>query len=343
MLDSKKIGRFIANKRRELGLTQQQVANALHVSYQAVSKWEQGSTYPNVELLLELSNVLQVSVDTLLSANEKEEESMDEVYEFYSGGAELGRLERGLGRIEFERSKELIMRHLPQKKCIIYDIGGGIGVYSAWLAKMGHEVHLLDFVKESIGYAKHHYKNQFIAEVCDARCLNRMDNSADVVLLMGPLYHLQNQTERKRVLEEAKRVLKKDGVLIVTGISKFSSTTWALSTYGKENNYLDDEVYREMIDRELKTGVHIRPEQYPYLISQSYFHTVKGLRDEMKGAGINVLHQYPIEGIIWFTPELNQKWEDDKSQKILLDIIRKTETEESTIGMSPHFMIVGKK
>lgn len=76
MLDSAKTGNFIAAKRRELGLTQQQLADRLHVSFQAVSKWENGSAYPNVEILYDLGTVLGVSVDEILSGNEKVEEGL---------------------------------------------------------------------------------------------------------------------------------------------------------------------------------------------------------------------------------------------------------------------------
>lgn len=76
MLDSKKIGQFIAEKRKNVGLTQQQVANKLNISFQAVSKWENGTTYPNIELLYELSNLLEVSVDELLLGIEKCNESL---------------------------------------------------------------------------------------------------------------------------------------------------------------------------------------------------------------------------------------------------------------------------
>lgn len=76
MLDSAKTGNFIAAKRRELGLTQQQLADRLHISFQAVSKWENGSAYPNVEILYDLGTVLGVSVDEILSGNEKVEEGL---------------------------------------------------------------------------------------------------------------------------------------------------------------------------------------------------------------------------------------------------------------------------
>lgn len=69
MLDNKRIAAFITMKRKERGMTQSEVAEHLGVSYQAVSKWENG-TIPNVEILVELARLLQVSVDTLLSGGE---------------------------------------------------------------------------------------------------------------------------------------------------------------------------------------------------------------------------------------------------------------------------------
>lgn len=57
----------------------------------------------------------------------------EEILEFYNKGAEIGRLERGIGKIEYERTKDIILRYLPKEKATIYDIGGGIVVYSRWL------------------------------------------------------------------------------------------------------------------------------------------------------------------------------------------------------------------
>ena len=70
MLNNQKIAAFIAGKRKEAGLTQAEVAEKLNVSFQAVSKWENG-TLPNVEMLVELAALLQVSVDEILSGREK--------------------------------------------------------------------------------------------------------------------------------------------------------------------------------------------------------------------------------------------------------------------------------
>lgn len=271
-------------------------------------------------------------------------ENIDEVFNFYNAGAEKGRLDRGLGKVELYRTKEILKRYITDNNNKIYDIGGGIGIYSSWLSEMNNEVHLLELAPLAVEYA---IKNQnmnstFIAEVCDARKINRPDESADIVLLMGPLYHLQNREDRLQVLSEAKRVLKKDGLMFSAGISKFSSTTWALSTYGKDNNFLDEEIFNEMIRKELSSGIHKRPKEFPYFIAQAYFHTPLGLQEELESVGFDTIQKFAIEGLIWFTPCLNEKWEDKKSRERLLNIVRLTENEEEIMGMSPHFMIVSK-
>lgn len=76
MLDSIKVGNFIMNKRKEAGLTQQQLADKLNLSFQAVSKWETGTAFPNIEVLTDLAALLQVTVDEILSGTEKEKEGL---------------------------------------------------------------------------------------------------------------------------------------------------------------------------------------------------------------------------------------------------------------------------
>lgn len=76
MIDSKKMGRFILGKRKELGLTQQQLAEKLNVSFQAISKWETGTAFPNIEILKELAAVLEVTTDEILTGSEKEEDGL---------------------------------------------------------------------------------------------------------------------------------------------------------------------------------------------------------------------------------------------------------------------------
>lgn len=76
MLNSMKVGNFIMDKRKALGMTQQQLADKLNISFQAVSKWENGTTYPNIEILKDLAAVLNVSVDEILSGSDRNTEGL---------------------------------------------------------------------------------------------------------------------------------------------------------------------------------------------------------------------------------------------------------------------------
>lgn len=269
-------------------------------------------------------------------------ENINEVFEFYNNGAEIDRLERGLGIVEFYRSKEIISQYITEKNTI-YDIGGGIGKYSDWLAEQGHDVTLVELAPTAVDYAKKNMKTPYKTEVGDARNINKPNESADVVLLMGPLYHLQNKSDRIEALNEAHRVLKKGGLLIAAGISKFSSTTWALSVYGNGCDFIDDDIYMNMLKHELATGEHIRPKEYPFIIANAYFHTIDELRNEVHNSGFEIVNHHAVEGCIWITPTLEEKWQDVVSRNRLLDIIHATEHEETLMGLSPHFLVVAKK
>lgn len=265
-----------------------------------------------------------------------------EIYEFYNNGAEIDRLEHGLGAVEFYRSKEIISDYIT-KKSVIYDIGGGIGKYSEWLAEQGHDITLIELAPAAVEYAKKNMKTPYKAEVGNAAHIDKPDESADVVLLMGPLYHLQDISDRKKVLGEAHRVLKKGGLLIAAGISKYSTATWALSTYGRDNDFLDDDVYMDMLRKEITTGEHDRPEKYPFFIANAYFHHVDDMESELKDSGFVVSDTRAVEGSVWITPMLDEKWNDDLGRKRLLELIHLTEYERTVIGMSPHFLTMGRK
>ena len=270
-------------------------------------------------------------------------EDNSNVFDFYNGGAEIGRLERGLGVVEFYRTKEIITHYIGESKLKICDIGGGIGRYSEWLAEMGHDVTMIELAPSAVEYAKKEMKTPYIAKAGDARNIDEEDSSFDVVLLMGPLYHLMNRSDRMLVLAEACRILKTGGLLIAAGISKYSSATWALSVYGNGVDFIDDEVYMEMLRREMDNGEHIRPETYPRIIADAYFHTPEGLAQEVADGGFEIDGKHAVEGCLWITPELNSKWEDPFRRERLLEIIHASERDESMMGISPHFIVAAKK
>lgn len=86
-MDQIKVGNFIQGCRKAQNMTQTDLAKALHVSDQAVSKWERGLNYPDISLLCELASLLQVSVTELLQGERsmtvlKTDEAVKEVLEY---------------------------------------------------------------------------------------------------------------------------------------------------------------------------------------------------------------------------------------------------------------------
>ncbi len=137
----------------------------------------------------------------------------------YALDLEAVRLDRD--SLELERSQELLERFLPPPPCAVLDVGGGPGVYAAWLAERGYRVHLVDPVPLHVEEALD--RGGFSAAVGDARALDAADGSFEAVLLMGPLYHLTARDERVQALREAARVVRPGGVVMAVGISRFAS------------------------------------------------------------------------------------------------------------------------
>jgi 2-polyprenyl-3-methyl-5-hydroxy-6-metoxy-1,4-benzoquinol methylase len=89
-----------------------------------------------------------------MTTSNSEKPIAEEIVEHYASYDESKRLTDGFGLLERERTKELINRYLPSSQAVIIDVGGAAGVYSFWLASLGHKVHLVDIVPRHIEQAK---------------------------------------------------------------------------------------------------------------------------------------------------------------------------------------------
>ena len=177
------------------------------------------------------------------------------------------------GQLEFVRTQEIITRYLPAPPAVVLDIGGGSGPYACWLAKAGYEVHLVDPVDLHIEQAKEASNQQPehpIASISlgDARALRFSSMSADAVLLLGPLYHLIDESERLLALSEAYRVLRNGGVMVAAGISRFASL---LDSFFQDR--FANPVLRNIVQEDLETGYHRpTPTDNPTYFTDAYLH-----------------------------------------------------------------------
>src|SRR6185369_12717514 len=76
-----------------------------------------------------------------------------EVTRYYQEVAEEGRLAAGPAKLEFARTKEVVLRYVPPPPATILDVGGAAGAYALWLAERGYRVHLIDAVPRLVAEA----------------------------------------------------------------------------------------------------------------------------------------------------------------------------------------------
>ncbi|MER6564878.1 methyltransferase domain-containing protein [Streptomyces sp. NPDC001093] len=191
------------------------------------------------------------------------------------------------GRLEMVRTQELLRRYLPMPPARILDVGGGPGAHARWLVEDGYDVHLVDPILRHVEQAK---ASGATVEVGDARKLTAGDSSADVVLLLGPLYHLIDRADRERALAEAYRVLKPGGLLAAAGINRYSSL-FEHAAFA----HLHREPMQKSIGRILASQIHDGKKAF----TSAYFHSGEHLRDEVTAAGFNDAEVFGIEGPAW--------------------------------------------
>ena len=95
-MDNLKIGQYIQSQRKKMGLTQKDLADKLNISFQAVSKWENGETLPDTGILLDLCDILGTTADRLLNggvlaAGTRRLMHMDDVIEGFRCIEDIGR------------------------------------------------------------------------------------------------------------------------------------------------------------------------------------------------------------------------------------------------------------
>lgn len=161
----------------------------------------------------------------------------------YDAGAkdEYQRLTTPDGKVEFKKVCSAIEKYTKQG-AVIYDIGCGPGRYTEYLIDKGYFVGCVDLSEKSL--AMFHERRQgtnndniLFSNVCCASELDWIDSeSADTILLLGPMYHITNELKRKSVIYHCNRILKKGGYVISMFMSPYPALTPQLLS---ESNLLE--------------------------------------------------------------------------------------------------------
>ena len=258
---------------------------------------------------------------------------------YYNQGKEATRLDRPSGRLEFLRTLDILARFLPAAPASLLDVGGGPGRYAIHYARQGYAVHLVDpialHVEQALALAAGEGVTLASAVVGDARQIPADDASADVVLLLGPLYHLVDAEDRLVALQEAHRVLRLGGVVAAAAISQFASLL-----DGMWRGFIDDPAFEAIVQRDLAEGQHRNEQAKPGYFTTAFFHHPDRLAGELRAAGFNNIRTLAVEGPFWLLP-LESEMADDARRTRLLNYLRQIEAEPSLLGASGHLLGLG--
>ena len=190
----------------------------------------------------------------------------------------------GRGRLELARTQEVVRRHLPAGRLRILDVGGARGrpCRAGWrpTATTSSSSTAVPLHVEQARAAGRGRCTVPLPSVGDARRLEHPDGTFDVVLLLGPLYHLTEVDDRVRALAEARRVVRDGGVVFAAAISRFASLFDGLA-----RGFLFDPEFRaDGRSRPARTASTATPPNGPAGSRPSYFHRPDELEAEAGAA-----------------------------------------------------------
>ncbi|MDV5169697.1 class I SAM-dependent methyltransferase [Photobacterium rosenbergii] len=263
---------------------------------------------------------------------------MDALIEQYTSADEDSRLTRQyITRMEFDTTMHVLYGWLTPGTCVA-ELGAATGRYSLTFAQMGCKVTAVELVPDQVRILREKAGVSDIdidihqGSACEVSFI--ADNSQDLCVILGPLYHLQTEQERRRALEEAMRILKPGGVVAVAYISRF----FVAGLFAQQFPHL---MTPHVLD-ELKRGGLVSSPEAAQFFNVGYFATPEEMTLLVEERGFAIerhiatdgFGRYLASGINHFNPEQYDAW---------LAYHLETCDEPSLLGASNHGLVIARK
>lgn len=262
----------------------------------------------------------------------------NEVVNYYENYREEDRITtNNARRIEFlttiHKLDELLKGSLS-----ILDCAAGTGAYAFYLADKGHKVTATDITPRHIKMIEEFLKDKAysmdikVLDATDMGCFE--DECFDVVLNMGPFYHLTDDVSRIKCLRESIRVLKKGGYLITAYIPRLYLNQMIVMS---DDKYLDAELLNQI--RETGVLLHDDPKCF---WTDTYYSTYDEMQKLYEDNGIECIDHFAQDGLAPLFHNTVDQWTDEQFGT-WLEYHLSVCSEKSIIDMSNHVIIVGRK
>lgn len=229
---------------------------------------------------------------------------MNELEQYYNKFNEEKRLNSRHGQVEFITSMKYIHEYLPtdrpKEEIRILDIGAGTGKYSVALAEEGYDVTAVELVKYNLGILKQK-KSSVKAMQGNALNLKKLsDETFDLTLLFGPMYHLFSYEDKLKALKEARRVTKTGGVILVA----YCMNEYGVITYAFKERHIGECMEEHRLTEDFHT-ISKEENLYDYV-------RIEDIEQLTKDAGLTRLQIISPDGPAnYMRPFLNQLSEEE--------------------------------
>lgn len=265
------------------------------------------------------------------------------------------------GKLEFLMTMRILEKELPQAQAAdwsdgaaeaegagdaevsILDLGGGAGVYSFPLAKKGYKVTLADLSETLLAQANKQKKEDGVQNLISCDQVNATDlscykdQSFDVVLLFGPLYHLTEKAEREKCISEVCRVLKKGGKVFASFIPHLSGSIALVQRFCWSPDQIDINTLEECFESGKFKNLSDKGFQ------EGYYSASEEIENLFSGNGFEKIMLRSIRGFGYEKEDVIFKFKNKNVFSKILDLIDSTAEDKSIIEMCGHAMYEGIK
>ena len=267
-------------------------------------------------------------------------DDVSDISDFYNSDPDREHIRLEYHQLEYDLTWRYFDQYLPPQGSIL-EIGAATGRYTLELAKRGYSITAVDISaallktsRNKLAAAGLDRKVRFV--VADARALAEVtDREFDAVLLMGPLYHLVEEADRKAALRQAFDRLRAGGLIFTAFISRFGMMGDLIR---RDPGWIEE-------DRAEVQGIVERGRRADELRRggfRGYFALVSEIAPLHEIVGFETLTVVGVEPAISADDESYNKLEG-KQRQLWLDLLYKLSAEPSIIGASRHLLYIGRK